>query len=50
MQNHIDALSTLLGNDQLLVGEAIGEKYQVDWSGENPVLPPLVIRARILTR
>ena len=44
MQNHIDALSTLLGDDQLLAGEAIGEKYQVDWSGENPVLPPLVIR------
>ena len=44
MQNHIDALTTLLGEEQLLVGQAIGEKYQADWSGENPHLPQLVVR------
>jgi len=44
MLHHIDALTTLLGNEQLLTGQAIGEKYQVDWSGENPQLPQLVVR------
>ena len=44
MQNHIEALSSLLGSDQLLIGLAIGEKYQADWSGENPHLPRLVVR------
>ena len=44
MQNHIDALTVLLGKEQLLTGQAIGEKYQVDWSGENPQLPSLVVR------
>ena len=44
MQNHIDALAALLGKEQLLTGQAIGEKYQVDWSGEKPQLPPLVVR------
>ena len=44
MQNHIDALTSLLGKEQLLTGEAIGEKYQVDWSGENPHMPQLVVR------
>ena len=44
MQNHIDALTTLLGEEQLLIGQAIGEKHQVDWSGENPQLPLIVVR------
>ena len=44
MQNHIDALTALLGSEQLLTGQAIGERYQVDWSGENPHLPSLVVR------
>jgi len=44
MQDHIEALTALLGETQLLTGQAIGEKYQVDWSGENPHLPQLVVR------
>ena len=44
MQNHINALTALLGSEQLLTGQAIGERYQVDWSGENPHLPSLVVR------
>ena len=44
MQNHIEALTALIGVEQLLVGNAIGEKYQADWSGENPHLPQLVVR------
>lgn len=44
MQNHIEALTTLLGESQLLTGQSVGEKYQVDWSGQNPHLPQLVVR------
>jgi len=44
MQIHTDALTALLGETQLLTGHAIGEKYQVDWSGQNPHLPQLVVR------
>jgi len=46
MQHHIDALSKLLGTEQLLTGSDIGEKYQVDWSNESPLLPEVVVRPR----
>ena len=44
MQKHIEALTKLLGESQLITGEDIGEKYQSDWSGENPHMPELVVR------
>jgi len=31
--------------DKLIFGDAIGERYAVDWSAENPCLPALVLRA-----
>jgi len=46
MQSHTDALTQLLGAEQLLIGADIGEKYQVDWSKESPVMPELVVRPR----
>ncbi len=46
MQTHIEALSQLLGEDQLLTGSAVGERYQVDWSDEDPHMPALVVRPR----
>ena len=44
MLQHIDSLTHELGHEQLLTAGNIGEKYQVDWSGENPNLPSLVVR------
>ena len=46
MQTHIDALTELLGAEQLLTGSNIGERYQVDWSKEAPHMPELVVRPR----
>ena len=46
MQTHIDALTKLLGAEQLLTGSDIGERYQVDWSKEAPHMPELVVRPR----
>lgn len=46
MQTHIDALTELLGAEQLLTGNDISERYQVDWSKEAPCIPPMVVRPR----
>ncbi|PWQ97394.1 FAD-binding oxidoreductase [Leucothrix pacifica] len=46
MQTHIDALTELLGADQLLTGSDISERYQVDWSKEAPHMPEFVVRPR----
>jgi FAD/FMN-containing dehydrogenase len=46
MQQHITALTELLGAAQLLTGADVSQKYQADWSNENPQLPEVVVRPR----
>jgi FAD/FMN-containing dehydrogenase len=42
----IEELGDTLGPDGLLIGAAVGERYSVDFGGENPLLPEVVLRPR----
>lgn len=44
MQKLIEKLRNELGEKAVLAGNAVSERYRVDWSGENPVLPAAVLR------
>ena len=44
MTDIIEALRSRLGNDQVLVGDAIGERHRVDFSHENPCMPLALVR------
>src|SRR5262245_5915375 len=44
MNDVIAALRARLGNDQVLVGDAIGERHRVDFSHENPCMPLALVR------
>ena len=37
-------LQTVLGPESVLVGGDISDRYAVDWGGESPCLPPVVVR------
>lgn len=42
----VSELAGKIGSSSLLQGEDIGEKYSVDWGGEDPHTPGLVVRPR----
>ena len=43
-ETHVSGLAELVDDSGLLVGKAVSDRYQVDWSGEHPVKPSLVLR------
>ena len=44
MQTLIEKLREELGDKAVLTGNAISDRYTVDWSGEQPLLPDTVLR------
>lgn len=46
MSNLLEQLKASLDNSSLLVGNAISDKYQSDWSGASPCLPAALLKPK----